>query len=259
LNFKAKLSNKGFWLIALVVIAALSGIGFAAVLEYTLNVPSTVVVVKADPMVQLLANDNTTVVTSITFGNIVQGETGTWSGYLKNIGNIALRTFSIGSPDIGSVGSVTWNLSSSGFLGVNQTTPVAITLAINQTAGIGSHAFTVQITGSPNVSGPTNVTITASDPNDSYPRYWALVFDRAMPPFVSFGGYPGADFNEIHFSGDTMTVQWTLSPGAHYLIFAVSQSGSYCGVYNGTITINGNNYGFSGLNASVFATIHFNV
>jgi hypothetical protein len=257
---KTKLSNKGLLLIALVVIAALSGIGFAAVLEYALNVPSTVVVVRADPMLELIANDNTTVVTSISFGSIVQGETGTWSGYLKNIGNVVLRTFSIGSSDIGSVGTVTWNLPSSGYLSVNQTTSVSIALSINQTATPGSHAFTVQITGSPNVSGPTNVAITASDPNDPYPRFWGLVFDRAMPPLVSFQGFVGADFNDVHSSGNIMTVQWALSTGAHYLIFGVSQTGGLpYGFYSGNITINGNTNSFTDIYGDHTVRIDFMV
>lgn len=258
--FKTKVSHKGFWLIALAVIAAFSAIGYAAVLEYTLNVPSNVVVVKAEPSLELIANDNTTVVTSITFGNIVQGETGTWSGYLKNTGNVDLRTFSIASPDIGSVGIVTWNMSVSGYLSVGQTAPVTIALSINQTAGVGSHTFTVQITGSPTTSGPTSVVITASDPNDQYLRYWGLVFDRSLPPKQGLNGFVGADFNDVHSSGDTMTVQWPLSTGAHYLIFGVSQSGgSSYGVYSGTITINGNTYSFSNVDAYNFARIDFSV
>ena len=261
MKLKVKAANKRFWLIALAVVAVFSVIAYAAFQNFTLNVPSSVVVVQANPGLQLIALDNTTVVTSITFGNIVQGETGTWSGYLKNTGNIDLYTFSIASSDIGSVGTVAWNMPTSGDLPVGQTCPVTIALSINQTADIGPHDFTIQITGSPTITGPTNITITANDPNDPYLRYWGVTFDRPMPQEVSFEGYVGADVNEVEMSGDTMTVQWTLSPGAHYLVFGVTQtSGPSYGAYSGTITINGNTYSFSGLDAdNVFATIDFTV
>jgi hypothetical protein len=260
LNFKVKATNKRFLLITLAIIAVFSVITYAAVQDYTLNVPSSVVVVQADPGLELIALDNTTVVTSITFGNIAQGETGTWSGYLNNTGNVDLHTFSIASSDIGSVGTITWNMPVSGDLGVGQMYPVTIALSINQTADLGSHAFTIQITGSSTISGPTNIVITASDPNDPILRTWDVVFDRAMPPFNAWGDHAGSDVDEAHSSGDTMTVQWTLSAGAHYLIFAVTQTGgpSY-GTYSGTITMNGKTYNFSGLDAEHTVTIDFTV
>jgi hypothetical protein len=253
LRFKGR-----FWIVALAVIVGLLVTGYAVVLEYTLNIPSSVVVVKADPGLELIAADNTTVVTSITFGDIVQGEAGTWSGYLKNIGNVALHTFSIASPDIGSVGIVTWNMPTSGCLVVDQTCPVTITLSINQTADVGSHTFTVQITGSPAISGPTTIAITASDPDDPYLRTWDITFDRAMPPLGPGGYHVGSDVIEVHGSGDIMTVQWPLSAGTHYLIFDVTQTGgpSY-GVYSGTITINGNTYDFNGLDGYNTVRIDF--
>lgn len=260
LKLKVKAPNKRFWLITLAIIAVFSVIAYAAVQDYTLNVPSSVVVVKADPGLELIALDNTTVVTSITFGDIAQGETGTWSGYLNNSGNVDLHTFSIASSDIGSVGTITWDMPVSGNLPAGQMCPVTIALSINQTADLGSHAFTIQITGSPTITGPTNIVITASDPNDRYSRTWDLTFDRAMPPFNSWGDHAGSDADEAHNSGDTMTVQWTLSAGAHYLIFAVTQTGgpSY-GTYSGTITINGNTYNFNGLDADHTVTIDFTV
>jgi hypothetical protein len=262
LNFKVKATNKRFWLIILAVIAVFSVIAYAAVQDFTLNVPSSVVVVQADPGLQLIALDNTTVVTSISFGSIVQGETGTWSGYLNNTGNVDLHTFSIASPDIGSVGTVTWNMPASGDLAVGQMCPVTIMLSINETADVGSHTFTIQITGSPTIASPTSPTsivITASDPLDPYPRTWDVTFDRAMPPFNN-GDHVGADADETHSSGDTMTIQWSLSPGAHYLIFAVTQTGgpSY-GTYSGTITINGVTYNFTGVDEYNMAIIDFTV
>ena len=258
MNFNLKAVSKRFWLIILTIIAVSSVIAYAAVQDFTLNVPSSVVVVKASPGLQLIALDNKTVVTSITFGSIVQGETGTWNGYLNNTGNVDLHTFSIASSDIGSLGTVTWNMPVSGYLGVGQMCPVTIALSINQTADVGSHAFTIQITGSPTITGPANIVITASDPSDPYSRFWGLTFDRPMPQLVSWEGYVGADVNEVHVSGDTMIVQWTLSPGAHYLIFGVSQTGGPTyGTYSGTIKINGNTYNFSGIDAQHTTTIDF--
>lgn len=260
MRFREKAVSKLIYLVALAMIVVVSAVGYAAIRDCTLNVPSSVVVVKADPGLELIATDNTTVVTSITFGNVVQCETGTWSGYLKNTGNVDLHTFSIASSDMGSVGTVTWNMPVSGYLGVGQMCPVTITLSINQTADLGSHTFTVQITGSPTISGPTSIVITASDPDDSYPRTWDVTFDRAMPPLGPGGYHGGSDVVEVHASGDTMTIQWPLSTGAHYLIFAVTQTGgpSY-GVYSGTITINGNTYNFSGLDADYTVRIDFTV
>jgi hypothetical protein len=257
---KAKAAKKRFWLVALALIAVFSVIAYAAVQDFTLNVPSSVVVVQADPGLRLVALDNSTVVRSIAFGNIAQGETGTWSGYLENTGNVDLHTFSIASSDIGSIGTVTWNMPASGDLPVGQTYPVTIALSINQTADLGSHTFTIQINGSQTISGPTNITITASDPNDPYARTWDVVFDRAMPPYANGGDHLGSDVDEVHSSGDTMTFQWTLSAGAHYMIFSITQTGgpSY-GTYSGTITINGNTYNFSGLDGGNTVTIDFSV
>jgi hypothetical protein len=260
LNFKAKLTDKRFWLIVLAVVAVFSVVAYAAFQDFTLNVPSSVVVVQADPGLQLIALDNTTVVTSITFGNIVQGETGTWSGYLNNTGNVDLHTFSIASSDIGSIGTITWNMPASGDLGVGQMCPVTIALSINQTADLGSHTFTIQITGSPTISGPTTIVITASDPNDPYLRDWALTIDRPMVPEQGASGYIGGDGYETLYSGDTMTFTTTLSDGPHYLVFIIGQSGgpSY-GTYSGTITINGQVYNFSGVDEHHSVTIDFSV
>ena len=258
MNFKGRATSKNFWFIILAVIAGASAIGYAAFQDYVLNVPSSVVVVEADPGLELIATDNTTVVTSITFGNVVQGQTGTWSGYLKNIGNVDLHTFSIASSDIGSVGTVTWDMPVSGDLGVGQMCPVTIMLSINQTADAGSHPFTIQIMGSPAITVPTTMVIYGSDPNDPYLRTWELTFDRAMPPLGPGGVHLGSDVCEVHASGDTMTIQWPLLSGAHYLIFAITQTGgpSY-GVYSGTITINGNTYNFSGLHGNNTLRIDF--
>jgi hypothetical protein len=248
MEFRGKPISKRFWLIALTMIVTMSVIGYAAILDYTLDISSNVVVVSASPGLQLIASDNTTVVTSITFGDITQGEAGTWSGYLNNTGNVALRTFAIGSPDLGSVGTVTWDVPETGYLGVDEKCPATIALHINQTADLGSHAFTIRITGSPTTSGPTTVVITATDLQDPFSRFWAVTFDRPMPPETPQQGYPNADFNKIHYSGDTMVVDKILLPGAHYLEFIVSQTGGPAyGEYSGTITINGQQFSISGV------------
>lgn len=258
--FKEMAISKRFWFIALAMIAATSVIGYAAVRDYVLNVPSSVAVVSADPALQLIASDNSTVVTSIAFGNIAQGETGTWMGYLNNTGNVDLHTFSIASSDLGPVGTIAWNMPASGDLGVGQLHPVTIALTINETANVGSHGFTIQITGSPTGPTVTTIQIHASDPNDYYPRTWDVVFDRPMPPLGPGGDHVGSDVDESHSSGDTMTFQWNLVRGAHYLIFAVTQTGGpNYGVYSGTITINGNTYDFSGLDADHTVKVDFTV
>jgi nicotinic acid mononucleotide adenylyltransferase len=56
-----------------------------------------------------------------------------------------------------------------------------------------------------------------------------------MPPLQD-GGFVGADANEEHYSGDTLTAMKTLSAGSHYLVFMVGQDGgSSLGTYSGTI------------------------
>jgi hypothetical protein len=257
-DFKGKAVSKIIWLIALVMIAATSAVGYALILNYTLNVSSSVLVVKADPGLELIASDNITVVTSINFGEVVQGATGTWSGYLNNTGNIDLYTFSIASPDLGSVGTVTWNMPATGYLGVDQMCAVTIALTVNQTADLGSHTFTIQLAGSPTITGPTNIAITATDPNDGWLRDWGLTVDRPMPPEQDGSGYVGADVYENHYSGETIRDLMTLLPGPHYLIFIVGQTGGpACGTYSGTITINGETYNFSGVDAAHSVRIDF--
>lgn len=238
----------------------ISVIGYATLQDYILSVPSSVVVVSANPALQLIATDNITVVTSLTFGDVPQGETGSWNGYLRNTGNVGLHSFSISSPDLDPAGTISWNMSSFGNLGVGQMYPVAIVLYMNQNASLGSHGFTIQIMGSPQGPTVTTIQIYASDPDDSCSRTWDLVFDRAMPPYGPGGYHVGADVVEPHNSGDTMTIQLELAAGAHYLIFSVTQTGgpSY-GAYDGTITINGELYEFSGLDQDNTVRIDFTV
>jgi hypothetical protein len=92
------------------------------------------------------------------------------------------------------------------------------------------------------------IVITASDLNDQYERTWDLAFDHDLPPPGSGNIDAGADVSEGHYRGETMIVYWSLSPGTHYLIFDITQSGgpSYS-VYSGTITINGQTFNFTGM------------
>ena len=238
--------GKRSW-IALALIVSISAVGYSTLREFTLNMPSSVVVVEATPGLELITG-NDTVVSSIAFGNIPQGGMGTWSGYLRNSGNVVLHTFSIGSADLGSVGTVTWNLPVSRDLSVNQTVPVTIFLYANQTSELGSHAFSIQIVGSDVVTGPTTITLAATDPNEGYPRTWDFVFDRSMPPYGPGGVHTGADIIEAHFPGDAMTILRTFSAGPHYLIFSITQTGGPAyGAYSGTITVNGQVHSFSGI------------
>jgi len=261
------LRRKTDLLIILLLIAAISAIGYAVVRNYTLNVKSTVGVVVSGVVasnadLQLITSDNTTVVTSISVGNLTQDTTGTWSGYLKNTGNVGLHTFSIWSPDLGSVGNVTWNMPVTGDLDVGQMYPVTIDLTVDQTDGLSSYTFTIQITAHSIITSLTEVVVYASDPDDGIVRDWGLTIDRPMVPEQEGGmvGYIGADAYGNYFSGDTLTLSWTFSPGPHYLVFIVGQRGgpSY-GTYSGTVTINGQVFSFSGLDVAHSITIYFTI
>jgi hypothetical protein len=140
--------------------------------------------------------------------------------------------------------------------------PVTIGLTINQTTAPGSYDFTIQITGSPTITGPTKISVYASDPADPYLRDWGLTIDRPMVPEQdgNIVGYIGADAYGNYFSDYTMTLNWTFSPGPHYLIFIVGQSGGPdYGTYSGTVTINGQTYNFSGVDVTHSATIDFTI
>lgn len=259
------LRRKTDLIIILLLIAAVSAIGYAVVRNYTLNVKPTVGVVvsgvvASDPSLQLIASDNTTVVTSISFGNLTQDTAGTWSGYLKNTGNVSLHTFSICSPDLGSVGTVTSNMSATGDLDVGQMCPVTIELAVYQTAQSGSYTCTIQVTGSPTITA--DVVVCASDSADYILRDWGLTIDRPMVAEQegNLVGYIGADAYGNYLSGDTLTLSWTFSPGPHYLVFVVGQSGgpSY-GTYSGTVIIDGQMFNFSGVDVTHSTTIYFTI
>jgi len=113
-----------------------------------------------------------------------------------------------------------------------------------------------------NIQGEKTVGIQiyASDPNDHYSRTWDVVFDRAMPPLTAGGDHVGSDVDEAHYSGDVMPFTWNLASGAHYLIFDVTQGGDPAnGVYNGTITVEGTTYNFTGVDWNHTVKINFTV
>jgi hypothetical protein len=256
-NFKRKVFGIPVWLITLAMIASFFAAGYAAVQIYTLSIPSSVTVVNASAGLQLVASDGTTVVTSLPWGSVALGATQSWSGYLENVGTVGLGALSISSPDLGSVGTLAWNMPANEALAPGASCPVTISLTVAESASLGTYPFTIQITGSP---ANTTVVITASDPIDFYGRYWAVTFDRPMPPQQGMNGYVGADVNEMHNSGDTMTVLWTLLAGPNYLIFAITQTGgSSYGTYSGTITINGQAYAFSGVYGGHPVQINFTI
>jgi hypothetical protein len=110
------------------------------------------------------------------------------------------------------------------------------------------------------VSGTVTVIVVhAIDPNDTVLRDWGLTIDRPMTPEQDGSGYVGADGYQNLYSGSNMTVLKMLSPGPHYLIFIIGQSGgpSY-GTYSGTIAINGRVYDFSGVDVKHSVRIDFN-
>lgn len=114
----------------------------------------------------------------------------------------------------------------------------------------------------PTITVPTEIAVNASDPADNIVRDWGLTIDRPMVPEQkgNIVGYIGADAYGNYFSGDTVILSWTFSPGPHYLILIVGQSGgpSY-GTYSGTVTINGQAYDFSGVDVTHSTTIYFTI
>lgn len=103
---------------------------------------------------------------------------------------------------------------------------------------------------SPSPTSAVNVSfsVTASDSEDPYLRYWTLIVD---------GQIIG---HETHVSGDTMTASVTLQPGNHTLTIEISQTGgpSY-GTYSGTAVVNGQSHPFSGVDSSNSASVPFTV
>ena len=85
-----------------------------------------------------------------------------------------------------------------------------------------------------------------------------LTIDRPLPPYISFNGYVGADYNMVHYPIDSMSYAYNLAVGTHYLDFAISQTGGSSYVtYAGYITINGQTYNFSGRDVTNSKRIDF--
>jgi hypothetical protein len=101
---------------------------------------------------------------------------------------------------------------------------------------------------SPPSAQNVSFSVTASDSEDPYLRYWTLLVDGQT---VS---------STTQDSGDTVTANATLQPGSHTLEIEISQSGgaSY-GTYSGTAVINGQSHPFSGVDINDPATVSFTV
>jgi PKD repeat protein len=98
--------------------------------------------------------------------------------------------------------------------------------------------------------GAQNVSfsVTASDSEDPYLRYWTLLVDGQTISHTT------------QDSGATVTANATLQPGSHTLEIEISQSGgpSY-GTYSGTAVINGQSHPFSGVDINDPANVPFTV
>lgn len=91
-------------------------------------------------------------------------------------------------------------------------------------------------------------SVTASDSEDPYLRYWTLLVDGQTISHTT------------QDSGAIITANATLQPGSHTLEIEISQSGgpSY-GTYSGTAVINGQSHPFSGVDINDPANISFTV
>jgi hypothetical protein len=103
-------------------------------------------------------------------------------------------------------------------------------------------------TPSPTSAVNVSFSVTASDSEDPYLRYWTLLVDGQTISHIT------------QDSGATVTANATLQPGSHTLEIEISQSGgaSY-GTYSGTAVINGLSHPFSGVDINDPANIPFTV
>jgi hypothetical protein len=103
-------------------------------------------------------------------------------------------------------------------------------------------------TPSPTSAVNVSFSVTASDSEDPYLRYWTLLVDGQT---IS---------STTQNSGATVTANATLQPGSHTLEIEISQSGgpSY-GKYSGTAIINGQSHSFSGVDINDPASVAFTV
>jgi hypothetical protein len=101
---------------------------------------------------------------------------------------------------------------------------------------------------SPTTAVNVSFSVTASDSEDPYLRYWTLLVDGQIISHTT------------QDSGATVTANATLQPGSHILEIEISQNGgpSY-GTYSGTVVINGQSHPFSGVDINDPATVSFTV
>jgi PKD repeat protein len=104
-----------------------------------------------------------------------------------------------------------------------------------------------QATSSPSAQN-VSFSVTASDSEDPYLRYWTLLVDGQTISTTT------------EDSGATVTANATLQPGSHTLEIEISQSGGpNYGTYSGTAVINGQSHPFSGVDINDPATVSFTV
>jgi PKD repeat protein len=103
-------------------------------------------------------------------------------------------------------------------------------------------------TTSPSSAQNVSFSVTASDSEDPYLRYWTLLVDGQTISTTT------------QDSGATVTANATLQPGSHTLEIEISQNGgpSY-GTYSGTAVINGQSHPFSGVDINTPANVSFTV
>jgi hypothetical protein len=103
-------------------------------------------------------------------------------------------------------------------------------------------------TPSPTSAQNVSFSVTASDSEDPYLRYWTLLVDGQTISHTT------------EDSGATVAANATLQPGSHTLEIEISQSGgpSY-GTYSGTAVINGQSHPFSGVDINDPASVAFTV
>lgn len=127
----------------------------------------------------------------------------------------------------------------------------SVTLRVTDSQGISQTGTTSVSAGqatSPPSAQNVSFSVTASDSEDPYLRYWTLLLDGQTISHTT------------QDSGATITTNATLQPGSHTLEIEISQSGgpSY-GTYSGTAVINGQSHPFSGVDINDPANVSFTV
>jgi PKD repeat protein len=127
----------------------------------------------------------------------------------------------------------------------------SVTLKVTDSEG-NTQTATSSVSAGQATSPPSaqnvSFSVTASDSEDPYLRYWTLLVDGQT---IS---------STTQDSGATVTANATLQPGSHTLEIEISQSGgpSY-GTYSGTAVINGQSHPFSGVDINDPANVSFTV